>query len=257
MKNAGNEQARNSYFTPAMSMSIDKLLYDESKDLEHWKSWSDDKWIAKMRDRLPLTNQTRDHIADCNQLIDKLVLEVVYSKEYTESKYIEELLRMEIEIVRVYITDQREIDNLVDRLIRRVGKEANTRPIETTLIELQTHLLNKKREKKLASIPRYCGEVTNWLYNRREEYRTWKKRNFDASIRGTHHTTQEATSRDRDRSPKPSSQGKRKDKGKTKSPSRTVTAVNRDSKQCDGCGKMGHLRADCRMMNIHPDFHKS
>jgi len=153
LKNAGNEQARNSYFTPAMSMSIDNLLYDESKDLEHWKSWSDDKWIAKMRDRLPLTYQTRDHIADCNQLIDKLVLEVVYSKENTESKYIEELLRMEIEIVRVYITDQREIDNLVDRLIRRVGKEASSRRNETTLIELQTHLLNKKREKKLASIP--------------------------------------------------------------------------------------------------------
>ena len=61
-------------------------------------------------------------------------------------------MRMEIEIVRVYITDQREIDNLVDRLIRRVGKEANSRPNETTLIELQTHLINKKREKKLASI---------------------------------------------------------------------------------------------------------
>ncbi len=66
-----------------MSMSIDNLTYDESKDLEHWKSWSDDKWIAKMRDRLPSTYQTRDHIADCNQLIDKLVLEVVYSKDST------------------------------------------------------------------------------------------------------------------------------------------------------------------------------
>ena len=64
LKSAGNIQPRNSYFTPQMNYYINNLLYDSSKDLDHWKSWDDAVWIVRMRDRLPLNHQTRDHVAD-------------------------------------------------------------------------------------------------------------------------------------------------------------------------------------------------
>ena len=116
-----------------MNYYINNLLYDSSKDLDHWKIWDDEVWIVRMRDRLPLNHQTRDHVADCNHLIDKLILEVWYAKDNTEQKYIDELLQMEMEIVSIYIKDQTSIDNLVDRLIRRIGKDASSRKNEITL----------------------------------------------------------------------------------------------------------------------------
>jgi hypothetical protein len=133
-----------------------------------------------MRDRLPLNHQTRDHVADCNHLIDKLILEVWYAKDNTEQKYVDELLQMEMEINSIYIKDQTSIDNLVDRLIRRIGKDASSRNNEITLMDLQTYLKDQQRLKKLSSIPRFCGEVTNWLFRRREEYMPLMNRQFDS-----------------------------------------------------------------------------
>jgi hypothetical protein len=61
---------------------------------------------------------------DCNHIIDKLVLEIDFHKENSEAKYIEQLHKMEMEIVQIYITDQRKVANLIDRLIRKIGRDA-------------------------------------------------------------------------------------------------------------------------------------
>jgi hypothetical protein len=66
-KNAGSVQPRNSYFPPQMEMQIGILMFDEDQtDMEHWKKWDDDKWIKQIRERLPLTTQSTDHIMDCS-----------------------------------------------------------------------------------------------------------------------------------------------------------------------------------------------
>ena len=88
-KNAGSVQPRNSYFPPQMEMRIGILMFDEKQtDMEHWKKWDDDKWIRQMRERLPLTTQSTDHVMDCNHLIDKLVLDIDFDKENTEETYV-------------------------------------------------------------------------------------------------------------------------------------------------------------------------
>jgi hypothetical protein len=108
-----------------MEMQIGILIFDENQtDMEHWKKWDDDKWIKQMRERLPLTTQSTDHVMDCNHLIDKLVLDIDFAKDNTEAKYVNELLKMEIEIVKIYISDQSKIDNLIDSLIRKIGRDA-------------------------------------------------------------------------------------------------------------------------------------
>jgi hypothetical protein len=113
---------------------------------------------------------------DCNHLIDKLVLDIDFTKDNTEGKYVNELLKMEIEIVKIYISDKNKIDNLIDRLIRKIGRDAPYKGNETTRTDLHTYLKDKQHEKQLTSIPRYCGIVSKWLYSRREEYRTLLKR---------------------------------------------------------------------------------
>ena len=61
---------------------------------------------------------------DCNHIIDKLSLDLDFAKDNTEARYINELLKMEIEVVKIYISDQTKIVNLIDRLIRKIGKDA-------------------------------------------------------------------------------------------------------------------------------------
>ena len=155
------------YFPPQMEMRIGILMFDEKQtDMEHWKKWEDNKWIRQMRERLPLTTQSTDHVMDCNHLIDKLVLDIDFDKENTEEKYVNELLKMEIEIVKIYISDQSKVGNLIDRLIRKIGRDTPYKGNETTRTDLHTYLKDKQHENTLTSIPRYCGIVSQWLYGR-------------------------------------------------------------------------------------------
>ena len=193
-KNAGSVQPRNSYFPPQMEMQIGILMFDEDQtDMEHWKKWDDDRWIKQMRERLPLTTQSTDHIMDCNHIIDKLSLDLDFAKDNTEARYINELLKMEIEVVKIYISDQTKVDNLIDRLIRKIGKDAPYKGNEISRTDLHTYLKDKQHEKKLTSIPRYCGIVRQWLYGRREEYRTLTKRQFDSAPRLKHDESRKDT----------------------------------------------------------------
>ncbi len=131
-----------------MEMLISNLMFEENQtDMEHWKKWDDEKWIKQMRERLPLTTQSTDHVMDCNHLIDKLVLDIDFTKDNTEGKYVNELLKMEIEIVKIYISDKNKIDNLIDRLIRKIGRDAPYKGNETTRTDLHTYLKDKQHEK--------------------------------------------------------------------------------------------------------------
>ena len=162
-----DQHSRNSYFPPQIEMTISYKLFDEDEDrLDHWRVWTDEQWIKRIRECLPLTDQSTDHVMDCNHIIDKLVLEIDFNKENSEAKYIEQLHKMEMEIVQIYITDQRKVANLIDRLIRKIGRDAPYRGNEQTRTDLHFFLKEKQRENKLTSIPRFCGIIGKWLYGR-------------------------------------------------------------------------------------------
>ena len=257
-KNAGNIQPRNSYFSPQIEMQIGMLMFDEKQtDPMAWKKLSDEKWIKQVRERLPLNNQSKDHVMDCNHIIDRLTIDIDFDKEDTESKYLHELLKMEVEVINVYICDRNKVSNLIDRLIRKIERDAPYKGNEITRSELHTYLKDKQKEKTLTSIPRYCGIVRNWLATRREEYRTFVNRRFNSAPRLSEKGKDNQRESDRSQKAGKTFKEKHNDHPKTKTkPSANPNATQRKDKRCDGCGKLGHLRSECRMANIHPDFNK-
>ncbi len=70
-----------------MEMTISYKLFDEDEvRLDHWRVWADEQWIKRIRECLPLTDQSTDHVMDCNHIIDKLVLEIDFHKDNSEAK---------------------------------------------------------------------------------------------------------------------------------------------------------------------------
>ena len=85
------------------------------------------------------------------------------------------------------------------------------------------------------------------------------KRNFHSLPRLKHEESRKEASREQSRPEKPgkASNDKRTDRSQSRKKPAPPNATPRLDKRCDGCGRLGHLRAECRLANVHPDFNKT
>jgi hypothetical protein len=89
---------------------------------------------------------------------------------------------------------------------------------------------------------------------------TLTKRQFNSAPRLKSDEGRREPQRDQSRPEKSSkeSRDKRTDRSQSRKKTSSKTSpAPRIDKQCDGCGRIGHLRSNCRLANVHPDFNKT
>ena len=262
LRNQHVEFDRNMYISEKVrdliSIKMESAGIVDYSNPEAWRTWNDTNLFEELRYLFPEKDviHTGTFYSDVISRVDKLKLVIDFDKNLSEQNYIASFQTILRETNCMVEFSEDENLSLVKYSVNRLSyKQEEASSSYKMLVDLQQHLKSKGPD----NVRRMLTLLQAWIDEKRVSYSVGDKY-------GWHSTRKKGGDADSSVNPKTKLTNKeRRDKRRTESgelPSKSggkhISSENvHTGKRCDGCGRIDHIRSECKLNGIHPDFNLS
>jgi hypothetical protein len=224
-------------------------------ETEEWLDWNDEKFFEVLLKEFPKldTHMTENIISDTTKRLESIKLDIDYSKEMSEMKYINDINVILRETGIAAKANKEQLNSMIKLLIKNIDDRQKDRTSDGEVYkQLTMHL---RALGKIESIKMLLIEISKWVAIKRKIYNEavllFNLKKVTINNPNTHTSKHEAHKAGGGHVKN------RKERRAEMFKNNPTTVANVIKKQlCDGCGRDNHLKANCELQP-HPDWNKS